>query len=124
MVLAKGEGAEEGHEDGLGEGALLGAITEGVFATNDAVANLAFGVVVIGRDLGVIEEGQQGILVAAEAFGQTVNMLVGGGGSGQGLQTCLKAGFSSSQDFCGERSSLASQGEGVLEEAFEGVAEA
>ncbi len=56
------ESAEQGHENGLGLRALLGAVAVGVFSHGDSRAYLAFGVVVVGGDGRVVNEYEQFVL--------------------------------------------------------------
>ena len=79
VVAAEFEGAVDGHEHGLGGGALLGAIGVAVLPQDDRRTNAALREIVVEGHVGFVEEGEEVIPMSAQTFGpsQGVGVVVG-----------------------------------------------
>ena len=65
------EGAVDAYQNGLGVGSALAPVAVAVFANDHGWANRSLGMVVVERNLGMIEKGEQIALVAPEALHQS-----------------------------------------------------
>ena len=68
------EGAEDGHEDGLGLGTFLAAIGVAVLQDQDGGADPPLPGIVVRRNLLVVQEGEQFLPVAPQSLLQPPGM--------------------------------------------------
>ena len=67
---------EDDHPDGLAVGAALAAVAVAVFANDDGRTNDSFRMIVLERNIRLIQECEQILAVAAQAFDQMFRLLV------------------------------------------------
>lgn len=77
VVAAEFEGSVDAHEDGLGCGALLGAVGLAVFAEDDGRTDHAFGEVVLERDVRLVQKREQVIARPRQTLAQPPHVRVG-----------------------------------------------
>ena len=67
---------EDAHQNGLAAVAALAAVAVAVFANDDGRTNDSFRMIVLERNTRLIQECEQILAVAAQAFDQTFRLLV------------------------------------------------
>ena len=70
------QGAEDAHQDGLAIGATLAAVAVTVFANDDGRADNPLGMIVVERNSRLVHKREQVVAVTAQAFDQTLGLLL------------------------------------------------
>jgi hypothetical protein len=81
------EGAEDRHQDGWAIRSTLAAIARAVLADDQGRADCPLGGVVVERNVGLVQKGEQVVLVATQPLAQPLGVAVLPGGVAQLLQT-------------------------------------
>lgn len=76
VVALKFCGAKECHEDGLGNGPLLGPVLLGYFPGEHGLAHLLLAVVVVGAHVLVLQKGEEFLFVALQPLDEPSGVLV------------------------------------------------
>ena len=122
IVPAQFEGSVDRHHDGLDARALVAHVVEGVLTGDDGGPDLPFGSVVVGRHVGVIEEGEQRFAILNQAFDRAGGVCVFVDAVAQLIEALVNAGaFGGVVRSVAVRASC--QAQGVAHEAFEGFGE-
>ena len=117
-------GAKQAHQDGVGLGAVLGAILLTDLAGEDSGAHLLFGVVVVGADLGVVEEGEHLLAMAPKAFDESLGIGIGEDGIDDLIEACMQFRFAAGVGLWVEWMAPLPEPYGVFEETGERPSEA
>ena len=104
-------------------GSVLAPVAQRVLADDHGRPNLALGVVVVRRDIRVVQEGEQGIAIATQALDQAFRVSVGPRCLDEFVATRVEECSPRGKGLPGESLALGSQPDGVAEEPLELLAE-